>query len=69
MIELKINVVVVTVVVNSPFCVCVGCTASACVASPAVPNIVLDPIIVETKVRGGIVVVSTEVMVRGASLV
>jgi hypothetical protein len=67
-IELKTKVVVVTVVERSPFSTCVGCTASVW-ESPAVPNIVLDPIIVDTKVRGGIVVVRTDVIVRGESRV
>lgn len=47
---------------------CVGRTVPVC-ESPGVPKIVREPMIVETNVRGGIVVVSTEVMVSGESRV
>lgn len=64
-IELNISVVVVTVV--DPSSVSVG--AIVLLGSAAVPRIVREPMIVETNVFGGITVVSTDVMVKGLSLV
>lgn len=66
---LNIRVVVVTVVVTSSLDADLLSTSTVLVASPAVPRIVRDPIIVDTKVRGGIVVVNSEVMVNGLSRV
>lgn len=71
-IELKIKVVVVTVVDPSPEDPVPGVSVETklfFVASAAVPRIVRLPMIVETKVLGGITVVKTEVIVRGESLV
>lgn len=67
-IELCTKVVVVTVVAIFPLTTCVG-TMPSVLLSPEVPKIVREPIIVDTKVRGGIVVVNTEVMVSGESRV
>lgn len=69
-IELKMSVVVVTVV-EPPSLESVGLysMSSVFVGSVAVPNIVREPIIVETKVLGGITVVSTDVIVKGLSRV
>lgn len=64
-IELKMRVVVVILVDPS------ATSLGACVlpASAAVPRIVREPMIVDTKVFGGITVVRTDVIVKGLSLV
>ena len=65
-IELNMSVVVVTVVEPpSPD----ASDGAILVGSAAVPNMVREPIMVDTKVLGGMTVVSTDVIVRGASLV
>lgn len=73
-IELKIRVVVVTVVDPSPWPSSLGPRLDpnpviVLVGSVAVPRIVLDPMMVDTNVLGGITVVKTEVIVRGESRV
>ena len=68
-IELNINVVVVTVVDPSPSSLGAENPVIVLVGSVAVPRIVLDPMMVDTKVLGGITVVNTEVIVKGESLV
>lgn len=68
-IELKISVVVVTVVDPSPSSLGAANPVIVLVGSVAVPRIVLDPMMVDTNVLGGITVVNTEVIVKGESLV
>lgn len=67
--ELKMSVVVVTVVVASVGSGVVILPSAVSVASGRVPRIVRLPIIVETNVLGAIVVVKTDVIVRGLSRV
>lgn len=68
-IELKISVVVVTVVVASAGSCDVVLLSTVSVDSGKVPRMVRLPMIVETKVLGAIVVVKTDVIVSGLSRV
>lgn len=68
--ELKIRVVVVTVVVASSGSEVVSLVSSTeAEGSDSVPSIVRLPMIVETNVLGAMVVVKTDVIVSGLSLV
>lgn len=67
--ELKMRVVVVTVVVASLGRGVVSCASTEAEGSGKVPRMVRLPIIVDTKVLGAMVVVNTDVIVSGLSLV